>query len=661
MIKSIHTVLAANRGEIARRVFRTCRSLGIRTVAVFSDADAGAPFVQEADVAVRLPGSASAETYLNADAILDAAARTGADAIHPGYGFLAENAEFAEACAARGVTFIGPPPAAIRAMGQKREAKALAVKAGVPVVPGSEGAVDDAALAKAADAVGYPVLLKASAGGGGKGMRIVRAAAELPEAIAAAKRESKAAFGDDALLLEKYIERPRHVEIQIFGDAHGNVVHLFERECSIQRRYQKIVEEAPSTALSPELRAAMGDAAVRLAKAIGYVNAGTVEFVLGPAGDFHFLEVNTRLQVEHPVTECVTGLDLVREQIRVAEGHPLSFTQEQLKLDGASIEVRLYAEDPGAGHLPQTGVIHDFHLPARDGVRVDSGVEAGSDVGIHYDPMLAKIVGFGPDRESARRRLVAALRELSISGVRTNRDLLLRTLDDQAFVAGDLDTHFLERRFGVELVAPPTDGALALAALAATLRSHAERAARAPVPTVTPRFRNNPFADECTAYRVGDREVTTHHRVLRDGSLHVVVRGGADGDAQTLVVSNLEVSERDVSFEANGVRRAARVTRADDATTVLVDGVLATFDESPRFPERRVAAQEGGYAAPMPGKVTDVRVKVGQAVRQGETLLVLEAMKMEHPIKAHSDGTVEALLAPPGTQVDPGTILIVVQ
>ena len=475
MTQPIHKVLIANRGEIARRIMRTCRAMGVETVAVYSDADAAMPFVREADEAVRLGPAPSRESYLVVERILEAAERTGADAIHPGYGFLAENADFAQAVADAGRVFIGPTPDAIRAMGSKKEAKALVAKAGVPVVPGYDGADQDpAVLAAKAKEIGFPVLLKASAGGGGKGMKRVDEAGQLEAAIESAKREAMSSFGDDVLLVEKYVERPRHVEIQIFGDAHGNVVHLFERECSIQRRHQKVLEESPSPALDEALRAKMGEAAVEAGKAIGYRNAGTVEFILGQDGSFYFLEVNTRLQVEHPVTEGVTGLDLVREQLRVAEGHPLSFTQGSLEMRGAALEARVYAEDPAGGFLPQSGPVIDWHLPELEGVRVDAGVESGSEVGIHYDPMLAKIITVGADRVEATRRMRRALRALSVQGLTTNRAFLLKVLEHPAYLEGAIHTHFIEEH-AEALETGLSPQAIAHAAVAATLAEHERR------------------------------------------------------------------------------------------------------------------------------------------------------------------------------------------
>ena len=441
----IRRILIANRGEIARRIARTCRAMGISPVAVFSDADAGAPHLADCDLAVRLGPPPARDSYLAIDRLIAAARSADCDAVHPGYGFLAENPDFARACGDAGLVFIGPTPEVIAALGSKENARRIATRAGVPVVPASEaaGAVD----------IPYPVLVKASAGGGGKGMRIVRSAAELQPALEAARREAAAAFGDDTLLVERYLEGARHVEIQILGDQHGNLVHLFERECSIQRRHQKIVEESPSPALTPELRTRMGDAALLLAREVGYTSAGTVEMLFGADGSFYFLEVNTRLQVEHPVTEFVTGLDLVREQIRLAEGEPLGYGQADLRQRGHAIEVRLYAEDPARGYLPATGRLIDWRVPDLAHLRVDAGVECGSEVSVHYDPMLAKLICHAPTRGEAARRLARALEELVALGVTTNRELLVAVLRHPAFLAGATDTHFLERH-AAELFPP---------------------------------------------------------------------------------------------------------------------------------------------------------------------------------------------------------------
>lgn len=656
MATAIHKVLIANRGEIARRVMRTCRRLGISTVAVFSDADEAAPFVREADEAVRIGPAPSAESYLRIDSIVNAALKTGADAVHPGYGFLAENADFADACAAAGLIFIGPSTEAIAAMGSKREAKALMEQAGVPVIPGYSGDDQDpAALAKHAKKVGFPVLLKASAGGGGKGMKLVRQAAELPDAIASAKREGKNAFGDDTLLVEKYIEQPRHVEIQILGDLHGNVVHLNERECSIQRRHQKIIEETPSPALDETLRAAMGEAAVRCAKAIGYSNAGTVEFVLAPDRSFYFLEVNTRLQVEHPITECVTGLDLVEQQLRVAQGEPLGFTQQEVRFEGAAIEVRLYAEDPGQGFLPQTGKLVDWHVPALEGLRVDSGVEQGTVVGVHYDPLLAKVITSGADRAEALQRMRTALRSLSAQGIRTNQAFLLRVLDDKAFVAGDFDTHFIETHMKNKLTVRIPDDAIRRAAYAATLADHERRkASRTLLPHVPSGWRNNFHIPQSVSYEAQDDTLEVRYRHLGAGKFRFFE---AEASTECAVVS---WNGTELVFDEDDRRRRVRVVEAAGVHHVHALEAVVSLHEIPRFAVGVADVVAGGCIAPMPGKVIELRVKEGDAVQAGQVLLVMEAMKMEHSVTAPADGVIEHVHVAAGDQVDADALLAVV-
>ncbi len=651
MTKQIRRVLVANRGEIALRVFRTCRDLGIDTVAVFSDADEGAPFVREADLAVRLGPAESAESYLRQDKILAAAKATGADAIHPGYGFLAENAGFARACAEAGVKFIGPSPEAIEAMGLKREAKARAIEAGVPVVPGYDGASQEVAdLVAEAKRIGFPVLLKASAGGGGKGMKRVDEESGLEEAIASAKREGEASFGDGTLLIEKYIEAPRHVEIQILGDSHGKVVHLFERECSIQRRHQKILEEAPSPALDEALRTAMGEAAVKLGEAIGYEGAGTVEFILDPDKNFYFLEVNTRLQVEHPVTEEITGVDLVAQQIAVAEGRPLGPELDALSIRGAAIEARLYAEDADGGFLPQSGPVHDWSVVEGPGIRVDTGVEPGSEVSIHYDPMIAKITAWGDDRDTAIRRLSRALRTMQVNGLVTNRAFLLRVLAHPAFVAGDMHTHFIE-----EHLSGPTEAmsarAIEDAAVLAALAAHdARREGDAFLPGVRPGFRNNRFAPERSRYRAGEVEIEVGYAVARDGAF--------EGTVGERAFRAVRLSG--ARFELDGVVREATVTVHGDRTYVTtLDGTLA-LDIVPRFPSLEAEAPAGACLAPMPGKIIAVRVAVGDTVEAGQTLVVMEAMKMEQSIAAPEAGVVSALPVAEGDQVDADALLVVI-
>jgi len=653
--KHIDKVLVANRSEIARRVMRSCRAMGLTTVAVFSDADEGAPHVRDADEAVRIGAAASSESYLCIEKIIAAARAAGADAIHPGYGFLSENAAFAEACVAAGLIFIGPSADAIRSMGDKRRAKEIVRAAGVPVVPGYDGADQDPAVLSAeAVKIGFPVLLKASAGGGGKGMRIVTAEAELADAIASAKREAKNAFGDDTLLVEKYIERPRHVEFQILGDAHGHVVHLFERECSIQRRHQKIVEEVPSPGLSEEERERMGAAAVEVARAIGYDNAGTVELILAPDRSFYFLEVNTRLQVEHPVTEMVTGIDLVREQIRVARGEALGYDQSALEMNGASIECRLYAEDPDAGYLPQSGVIRDFDLPDSPGLRLDTGVETGSEVSIHYDPMLAKVVTHGADRSEALARMRRALRSLSVAGVTTNRAFLLRVLGQPDFVAGNIDTHFIETHAD-DLKAPAMDAdAVRRAAIAATLLAHEARASSRPGPAVPSGFRLNDSAPQWVEYELGEGTIRVEYR-SRPGGRFFVTALGEPVEARVVAVDGLVLT-----FSIGETLRKARIVSDGARHHVLIDGASTTLVERPRFVEPGSSVPAGACIAPMPGSIVEVAVAEGDSVEAGQVLLRMEAMKMEHAVKSAEAGVVSRVLVAMGDQVEADALLVVI-
>ena len=656
LTETIQKILVANRGEIARRIMRTCRKMGIATVAVFSDADAAMPFVAEADEAIRIGPAPSSESYLRIDKILEAAALTNADAIHPGYGFLAENAEFAEACGKAGVIFIGPRPDAIRSMGSKREAKALVEKAGVPVIPGYDGANQDPkVLAEEAMKIGFPVLLKASAGGGGKGMKLVRKESELSDAIASAAREGQSSFGDGTLLVEKYIEDPRHVEIQILGDSHGNLIHLNERECSIQRRHQKIIEETPSPALDATLRQQMGEAAVLCGKTIDYTNAGTVEFILAPDRSFYFLEVNTRLQVEHPVTECVTGLDLVEEQILVAQGEPLRTAQKDVRFEGAAIEVRLYAEDPAAGFLPQSGPVVDWHLPPAVGLRVDSGVESGSEVVIHYDPMLAKIITSAETRALALQRMRRALRSLSVQGVTCNREFLLRVLNHPAFIAGEIDTHFIDRHLQDQLgdaVAEPSEQRAAMAAaLAAQQQREKERVL---VPGVPSGWRNNYHTPQWVEYGLGDRELRVEYRHLGEQRF-TVWTGGEERDVQVIAWNPPELT-----LEEGSHRWHARIRFHADRTYVHSQDFSLALQRKPRFPDKSLEVPAGGCIAPMPGKVIELRVAEGDTVKAGQVLLIMEAMKMEHTVTAPQDGTIAQVSVVAGDQVDADALLVVV-
>ncbi len=650
-------LLVANRGEIARRIFRTCREMGIGTVAVFSDADADAPFVREADTAVRLPGSAPADTYLRGDLLIAGALRTGADAVHPGYGFLSEDAGFARAVVDAGLVWVGPPPSAIAAMGSKLAAKALMADAGVPCLPGVDATgLSDDALLSAADGIGYPVLVKASAGGGGRGMRIVGAAADLVDAVTSAQREAASAFGDGTVFLEKFVERPRHVEVQVMADAHGSCVALFERDCSVQRRHQKVLEEAPSPAVDDALRTRLCDAAVAAAKAVGYTGAGTVEFVLAPDGTPSFLEMNTRLQVEHPVTELVTGLDLVRLQLLVAQGLPLPPEVAAARVTGHAVEARLYAEDPTRGFLPATGTLHTFEIACGEGVRVDSGVESGSVVSPYYDAMLAKVVAHGATREQASARLAAALAGARVHGVRTNRDLLVRVLRSRAWLSGDVDTSFLERHDPKLLGAPlADDDAVRLHAVAAALGAAADRRATAPVLAGLPAgWRNLPSALQTTSYAVGEREVSVRYAHRRGGTV-------AEVDGQALDDVVLRSASRDaVDLEVAGVRRTFALHTV--GPTTWVDSALGAtaLVEVERFPEPGSGLAAGALVAPMPGTVVRVDVAEGDAVTAGQVLVVLEAMKMEHAVRAPLDGVVEQVAVTAGQQVESETLLAVV-
>ncbi|MBY0276677.1 ATP-grasp domain-containing protein [Candidatus Binatia bacterium] len=655
--KPIRKLLVANRGEIARRVMRTCRAMGISTVAVFSDPDRGEPFASEADEAVALGGATPAESYLRADAIVAAARATGADAIHPGYGFLSEDARFARACEEAGITFVGPPADAIAAMGSKLEAKRVALRCDVPQLATRElRDASAAALDAAVRDLGLPLLVKASAGGGGRGMRIVRAREDLAEALAAARREAAGAFGDDTVFLEPYVEAPRHVEIQIFADAHGNVVHLFERECSIQRRYQKIVEESPSTALDDGLRARMGEAAVRLAREIGYRGAGTVEFLLAPDGRFFFLEVNTRLQVEHPVTECVTGLDLVRLQIEVAEGRALPAAALVPRQGGHAIEVRLYAEVTSEeGLRPATGTVHRLSFDEQPGLRVDAGVAEGSVVGVHYDPMLAKVIAHAPTRAEAARALARALRRMRLHGIGNNRDLLVGILEHEEFLAGATDTHFLDRHPPASLAARARDDAAQrLLAVAAALAGQAERrAATRVLRTIPSGFRNVSSAPMRVELASDDRTYAVAYRLGRSG-----LEAEVDGERLSDVVLH-EASPAAVVLQVGAVVRRFAIERRGEQLYVDSVDARAALRELPRHPSGEIELAPGALVAPMPGIVLRVAVAVGDTVAAKDELLVLEAMKMEHRITAPVAGTVATVHVGAGDSVAAGTLLIV--
>ena len=658
-------ILIANRGEIACRVIKTARRMGIATVAVYSEADANARHVRMADEAVLIGPAAARESYLKGDRILEAARATGAEAIHPGYGFLSENEDFAEACEAAGVAFIGPPASAIRAMGSKSAAKALMEKAGVPLTPGYHGDNQEPGfLAAQAETIGYPVLIKASAGGGGKGMRRVDRAADFEAALASCKREATNAFGDDHVLVEKYVLQPRHIEIQVFADKKGHCVYLFERDCSVQRRHQKVLEEAPAPGMTPERRAAMGQAAVEAAKAVGYVGAGTVEFIAQGDGSFWFMEMNTRLQVEHPVTEMITGLDLVEWQLRVASGEPLPLTQEQLSIDGHALEARIYAEDPDKGFLPSTGKLLHLAPPAESShVRVDSGVEQGDEITPHYDPMIAKLIVWGADRAQALSRMRQALAQFRVVGVQNNVEFLARLVALPAFAQGRVDTGLIEREqeqlFPAGREVP--ESVWQIAALAELQREQqaaskaAQRSAEADSPwAALDGWRLNGSAQRRLQLRLGDQvqavtvEVLPRQgwRIALEGAPAVEARATPGADGALLV----QLGER---------RLHAAVVAAGERRHVFFEGrswPLSLVDNLHVGGGGDEA--EGGLRAPMPGKVIAWLAQPGATVDKGAPLLVLEAMKMEHTITAPRAGVVKAFRYAPGEQVADGAELV---
>ncbi len=656
-------ILIANRGEIACRVIKTARRLGITTVAVYSDADRNARHVDLADEAWPIGPAPARESYLQIERIIDVARRSGAEAIHPGYGFLSENDAFAEACKKADIVFIGPPAVAIRAMGSKAAAKTLMEKSGVPLVPGYHGADQDVTvLSKAADKIGFPVLIKASAGGGGKGMRIVETAADFEAALAAAKREAQSSFGDDRVLIEKYLARPRHIEIQVFADTHGNTVSLFERDCSIQRRHQKVIEEAPAPGLSPERRRAMGAAACAAARAVGYVGAGTVEFIAEGDG-FYFMEMNTRLQVEHPVTEMITGLDLVEWQLRVASGEALPLRQEDLTITGHAVEVRVYAEDPDRDFMPSIGRIAHLRTPAEGAhVRIDTGVREGDSITVHYDPMIAKLIVWDRDRNAAVQRLSGALTEYEVVGVQTNTAFLKAIADHPGFRAGGVDTGFIARH-DAELFAPT--GPAPVRALAAAVqcvladqRTAAERKAAASADPWSPwntlgAWRMNGDGYQDVVFEDDGQQITLRAHPGADGGFRLDLPDGS------VDVQGALQDQHRQSVSVDGVKSFVSVVRQDNVLTVLIDGVhhrLTLID--PLAPRHAIASGDGKLTSPMPGRIVQVLVAAGAEVKRGAPLLVVEAMKMELTIAAPADGIVETLRYRVGDQVEEGTELV---
>jgi 3-methylcrotonyl-CoA carboxylase alpha subunit len=656
-------ILIANRGEIACRVIKTARRMGIRTVAVYSEADANARHVRLADEAVLLGPAAARESYLVADRIVDACKRTGAQAVHPGYGFLSENADFADALAAAGVTFIGPPASAIRAMGSKSEAKKLMGKAAVPLTPGYHG--DDqtpALLHKEADAIGYPALIKAAAGGGGKGMRLVERSEDFPDALASCKREAISSFGDDHVLIEKYITKPRHIEIQVFADTHGNCVYLFERDCSVQRRHQKVLEEAPAPGMTLERRRQMGEAAVAAAKAVGYVGAGTVEFIANQDGSFYFMEMNTRLQVEHPVTEMITGQDLVEWQLRVAAGQPLPLAQEQLQIRGHALEARIYAEDADKGFLPSTGSLVRLSPPVESlNVRVDTGVEEGDEITPFYDPMIAKLIVWDEHRDAALARMRKALADYQVAGVTTNIDFLSRLVACPAFAGADLDTGLIERQ--KDFLFPAAQAVPRDALLVATVgellweQHEAKVAAKASGDPGSPwhardGWRLNLSAARIIGFRDGDSLIETQVRYRRD-KWQITVHG------QTTLARGKKLEGDRFAVELDDRRLIASVVAVGEKRSIFLNGsTYLLLRDDPLHLVEAGGAQGGGLTAPMPGKVVALLAQPGQKVEKGAPLLILEAMKMEHTITAPAAGIVKTFCYAAGEQVADGAALV---
>ncbi len=646
-------ILIANRGEIACRVIKTARQLGIATVAVYSDADANARFVKLADEAWRLGPAPAAESYLKAGLILEIARQSGAEAIHPGYGFLSENADFAAACEAAGIAFIGPPARAIAAMGSKSAAKTLMEKASVPLVPGYHGAEQQAEfLQQQADHIGYPVLIKASAGGGGKGMRIVERSEDFAAALASCQREASASFGDDKVLVEKYLTRPRHVEIQVFADSHGQCVYLFERDCSVQRRHQKVLEEAPAPHLPAVMHQAMGEAACAAARAVGYVGAGTVEFIVdvqanGQPGGFYFMEMNTRLQVEHPVTEMITGQDLVAWQLQVAAGQPLPLRQDELKIHGHAIEARIYAEDPDKGFLPATGRLIHLQAPAENArVRIDTGVSEGDSITPFYDPMIAKLIVWGESREAALQQLDTALAQYQIAGVSSNIAFLRRIVQHDSFASGQVDTGLIARHQDVLLPAPaaPTAQQLALLAVAEALHT----AAPYPAPAG---WRLNGVLERSLQFRQGEQLHSVGLRYLEQG--FVVTVAGQQVEVQA------RLQGRQLQATLDGLVLCASVVRLDLQRLLFVQGERLQLEwVDPYAATEDTVRGVTHLKAPMPGRVVTLLAKAGQTVRQGEPLLILEAMKMEHTIHAPADGVLRGFYFAAGEQVCDGDELV---
>jgi len=652
-VTPIKKLLVANRGEIARRIMRTAHDMGISTVAIFAEGDARAPFVNEADTAIFLEGRTSTETYLDVEKVINACKRSGADAVHPGYGFLSENEGFAQAIIDAGIKWIGPSPEVIGLMGDKLSAKNLMTEAGVPTLPAIE-INDKLDVLKAADEIGYPVLVKASAGGGGRGMRIVETKEDLEAAVEGAKREALNSFGDDTVFLEKWLDVSRHVEIQILGDTHGNLVHCFERECSIQRRHQKIIEEAPSPAVTENIRERMGAAAIAAAKKLGYSSAGTVEFLLS-GDEFWFLEVNARLQVEHPVTEEIIGKDLVREQIRVAEGEALSFNQEELSIEGHAIEARLYAENPEKNFLPSPGPVIAWEPSTIGRARFDSGVETGSIITTEFDPMIAKVTVHAPTRREAAARLARVLETTRIQGLTTNRDFLVNTLRTDEYISGDTTTDFIER-VNPDRVIPKDQEALQSAAIAIAIESQAKRRANAKInKRIRGGWRNSTMPDEELTLEAYGEEIKLRYKSNRDNSFNFSF------EETSHVVTVIDSGYGSVEIDIDGQRSQYTLDKIGEEWLVHSTFCDFEFKELPRYPISSSDDFGGGLVAPMPGAILSIDIKPGDTVKKGDVLVILEAMKMEHRITAPRDGIVGSVQTKVGEQVENEQLLVTLE
>ncbi len=652
---TINTILIANRGEIASRVIRTCRKMGIRSVAVFSEADKDLPYVGEADVAVHIGAASPAESYLNQEKIIKVAKQNGADAIHPGYGFLSENAGFAERCAAAGIIFIGPNIQAIKAMGSKSEAKNLMQQHDVPTIPGYQGSdQSNERLRKEATEMGFPVLLKATAGGGGKGMRIVRKASEINAAIEAAKREAQNAFGDDEMIIEKYIESGRHIEFQIFGDQHGNAIHIMERECSIQRRYQKVIEESPSPIMNDKLRNEMGASAVAAAKALNYDNAGTVEFIFDDkSGKYYFLEVNTRLQVEHPVTEEITGLDLVQMQIESAMGLPLRVSQTDVQARGYAIEVRLYAEDAENDFLPVSGTISRFEVPQVEGLRVETAIQSGSQISMYYDPMIAKLIVWDAHRATALRKMRYVLRNLVCLGMTTNQDFLIHLLEHPDFEVGKYDTHFIEQKIDLNKLTENKATHAATAALACTIFNwYLREKNRTQLKSIPSGWRNNFYEHQRDIYHFNDEKIEIKYRSQYDEFECLI-------NEEKHVVKFILCDNSTLSIEIDGQQQQFHIVKDKYNHFVHNESfgnVNLVLQE--RLPRKEAERVPGEYLAPMPSQVIKILVEAGAKVEAGQGLIVLSSMKMENTICAEEDGKVAEIYVAENTNIEAGTVLL---